>query len=113
DLRMSAHEQRALEIGKSGSGRGAGTVGFPDMRAGGIGLCFATCIARARRNGDGRIDVGTHEAAHAHAMGQLIYYREMERQGAVRVISDSAALNAHVAEWNANPETTPIGLVLS
>jgi membrane dipeptidase len=113
DLRMSAHEQRALEAGKSGSGRGAGTVGFPDMRAGGVGLCFATFIARARRNGSDSIDVGTHEAAHAHAMGQFSYYREMERQGAVRIISDSAALYAHVAEWNANPETTPIGLVLS
>ena len=83
------------------------------MRAGGIGLCFATFIARARRNGSGSIDVGTHEAAHAHAMGQFSYYREMERQGAVRIITDSAALDAHINEWNADPETTPLGLMLS
>ena len=117
DLRTSAHEQRAIEAGLSGSGLGAGTVGFPDMRAGGVGLCFATFIARARRGAIGSIDVATREAAYAHAMGQLAYYRELERQGVVRIIADSAALTAHVAEWNAKPDTTPdttpIGFVLS
>lgn len=113
DLRLNALDQRALEGGLSGMGLGAGTVGFPNMRAGGVGLCFATFIARARRHGDPRIDVGTPEAAHAHALGQLAYYREMERQGVVRIISDPAALNAHVTDWNAHLDAAPIGLVLS
>lgn len=113
DLKQSAHEQRALEAGLSGNGWGAGTVGFPDMRRGGVGLCFATCIARARRDPGSFLDVVTHEAAHAHAMAQLIYYRELERQGVVRVIETSATLNAHIAEWNANPDATPLGFVFS
>lgn len=113
DLRLSAHEQRAVEAGLSGHGLGVGAVGFPDMRQGGVGVCFATCLSRARRGTDSQIDVGTHESAHAHAMGQLLYYRELERQEVVRVIEDTAALNAQVADWNANPETAPFGFVFS
>ena len=113
DLRMSAHEQRGLETELSGHGLGHGTVGFPDMRRGGIGIGFATCIARARRVPGSTIDFATPEAAHAHAMAQLFFYRERARQGVIRVIENSASLGQSVAEWNAHPETAPFGFVLS
>ena len=46
DLTVPVHEQRRLETGMSEKGRGRGTVAFPEMRQGGIGICLATVIAR-------------------------------------------------------------------
>lgn len=82
DLTRSAHELRAAEVGRSGEGGlGRGTVGLPDMRRGGVGLCFATVIARARPGGKDSIDFGNQTIAYAQAQGQLAFYREMERPG--------------------------------
>ncbi len=48
DLALSALETRRIEHeeGFTEKGRAAGTVGFPDLREGEIGLVFATVIAR-------------------------------------------------------------------
>ena len=44
-------ETRALEEGMAQKGRAAGTVAFPEMRQGQVGICLATVIARARTGG--------------------------------------------------------------
>ncbi|HEX2281868.1 MAG TPA: hypothetical protein VHG52_08915, partial [Thermomicrobiales bacterium] len=80
DLALSAHETRRIEReeGFTEKGRVAGTVGFPDLRAGEIGLVFATVIARKNHGQNAGIDFRTHEIAFAQAQGQLAYYRELE-----------------------------------
>ena len=104
DLARSAHETRAIERaeGMTDKGRCAGTVGFPDLRAGEIGLIIATLIARKNHGENSDIDFRTHEIAHAQAQGQLAYYQELERQGIIRLIRTSRDLGA----W-----TIPKGLV--
>jgi membrane dipeptidase len=114
DLALGAHETRRIERaeGMTEKGRCAGTVGFPDLRAGGIGLVFATVIARKNHGQDGTIDFRTHEIAYGQAQGQLAYYRELARQGLVRLIRTSADLAAWRVAWEADPAGAPFGFVL-
>jgi membrane dipeptidase len=114
DLARSAHETRAIERaeGMTDKGRCAGTVGFPDLRAGEIGLIFATLIARKNHGENSDIDFRTHEIAHAQAQGQLAYYQELERQGIIRLIRTSRDLGAWRSAWEVDPENAPFGFVL-
>jgi membrane dipeptidase len=114
DLALSAHETRRIEReeGMTEKGRCAGTIGFPDLRAGEIGLVFATVIARKNHGENSDIDFRTHEIAFAQAQGQLSYYRELERQGIIRLIRTSADLAAWRAGWDADATTAPFGFVL-
>ena len=60
-------------------GRGFGTVGFPDLREGEVGLMCSTLIARKNHGLNSGIDFRTQEIAYAHTQGQLAYYHELER----------------------------------
>lgn len=113
DLNLPVHQTRELEAGMERKGRAAGTVAFPEMRAGNIGVTFCTVIARVTQPNAVREGYRTHEIAYGHAQGQLAYYHELERQGVVRMLSDWPAYEAHLNEWNADPDTTPLGLVLT
>ena len=88
DLALSEHETRRIERdeGFTEKGRCAGTVGFPDLWAGEVGLVFATVIARKNHGQNADIDFRTHEIAFAQAQGQLAYYQVLERQGIIRII---------------------------
>ena len=114
DLSVSAHETRRIERdeGLTEKGRAAGTVGFPDLRAGEIGLIFATVIARKNHGENSEIDFRTPEIAFAQAQGQLAYYRELERQGIIRLVRSRADLAAWRAAWEADPASAPFGFVL-
>ncbi len=114
DLALSAHETRRIEReeGFTEKGRAAGTVGFPDVRAGEIGLVFATVIARKNHGQNSSIDFRTHEIAFAQAQGQLAYYQELDRQGIIRLIRTQSDLAAWRADWNADPGSAPFGFVL-
>lgn len=114
DLALGALETREIERGEgmTEKGRCAGTVGFPDLRAGEIGLVFATVIARKNHGQNSGIDFRTHEIAYAQAQGQLAYYRELERQGIIRLVRTVADLAVWRAEWDADPANAPFGFVL-
>ena len=95
--------------------RGRGTVSFPEMRRGDVGLCVATQIARyvARDNPL----PGWHSPDQAWAMtqGQLAWYRAMEARGELVQIADRAALDRHLDGWlhAASADGKAIGYVLS
>src|SRR5918993_419214 len=114
DLALSAHETRRIEREErmTEKGRAAGTVGFPDLRAGEIGLVFATVIARKNHGLNANIDFRTHEIAFAQAQGQLAYYQELERQEIIRLICTRADLDAWRAAWDADSASAPFGFVL-
>jgi membrane dipeptidase len=114
DLARGAHETRRIERaeGMTDKGRAAGTVGFPDLRAGEIGLVFATVIARKNHGQNSDIDFRTHEIAFAQAQGQLAYYQELERQGIILLVRTRADLDAWRAAWEADPAGVPFGFVL-
>lgn len=113
DLRLTAHETRDLERGMEQKGRAAGTVSFPDMRRGSVAVTFCTVIARVKYPGATRPGARTHEIAYGRAQGMLAYYRELQRQNVVRMIADTPTLDHHLQNWQASPDTTPIGCVLT
>lgn len=104
-------------------GRGHATTTLPEMRAGGIALCQATLLARARAGslwtspwqGPARahLDWETQEIAAAVARGQLSYYELLERRGLLRQVRTAADLDDHWRTWGENPSTTPIGYILA
>jgi membrane dipeptidase len=94
--------------------RGRGTVSFPEMRHGGVGLCVATLIARYVAPGNPLNGWHSQEQAWAQTQGQLAWYRAMEERGELVSIRDNDALDRQVRLWAHGGETdTPIGYVLS
>ena len=114
DLKLSAHETRAIETaeGMTEKGRCTGTVGLPDLRRGEFGLVFATVLARTNQGLNSGIDFRTQDISYAQAQGQLAIYRELERQGLVRMIKTVSDLAAWRAAYDTDPDGTPMAFVL-
>src|SRR5581483_10255778 len=85
----------------SGEGRGQNTVSLPALREGRVALCFGAALARVNERGSPDIDFGSPAQAYAIAQGHLAYYHGLAEQGIVRLITNRAALDAHMAEWGA------------
>jgi membrane dipeptidase len=121
DLLRSAYTIRTMELATAGQGRAQGTVALPEMRRGRVALCLATILARSDGTVEPNLVFPNVTQAHATARGQLAYYRVLESQGHIRVISDKEALDGHVAEWQlweqaAAPDATdtpPLGFIVS
>jgi membrane dipeptidase len=94
--------------------RGRGTVSFPEMRRGGVGLCAATLIARYVAPGNPLPGWHSPEQAWAITQGQIAWYRAMEERGELGQIADRDALDRHVNRWeNVGGTDAPVGYVLS
>ncbi len=59
-------------------GRGRGTVAFPEMRSGGVGICVATLLAGCMKPAGPIGSWNSPEQAWAMTQGQLAWYRAME-----------------------------------
>src|SRR5713101_4217097 len=106
DLTRPVAEIRAAEAGMEQKGRCAGTVALPEMRAGEVGVCVATLIARVSQPGNPLPGYHSPAIAAAAARGQLAYYRILEGQGEIRLIQDAAGLAEHVAGWGEGERTS-------
>lgn len=114
DLRWSVADIRKSEAGMTDRpDRGNNTVSLAAMRKGNIGLCVATQIARYVHRDNPLPGWNSAEQAWAQTQGQLAWYRAMEEAGEMRQIISGAELEAHLKAWEADPENTPIGYVLS
>jgi membrane dipeptidase len=122
DLLASAYTVRALENHMPGKGLATGTVGFPEMRRGRVALCFTTVLARSSGRPVPNIDFPSAAQACGVAKGHLAYYHALQDQGHVRIIRDTAQLDAHMAAWHAWDDAhptdgleppLPLGLVIS
>lgn len=115
DLFLPLHDLRRREQGMPGKGRGRGTVTFPEMRKGEIGICIATLLARlANFTTTPSIQPLNHmPAAYAHAHGQLAYYKVLTELGVLRFLRTRADLDAHLEAWHQDSAKTPIGFILS
>lgn len=115
DLTRAIDEIRQRETGLTDKpDRGNGTVSFPEMRRGGIGLCVATQIARFVKPGNSLPGWHSPEQAWAQTQGQLAWYRAMEEAGQMVQINDAAKLERHLKLWQNNPPSNaPIGYILS
>ena len=97
--------------------RGRGTVSFPEMRRGQIGLCVATQIARYVKPSNKLPGWHSPEQAWAQTQGQLAWYRAMEEAGELIQITDRAGLERQLTLWEnpaeAEAKSLPIGYILS
>ena len=120
NLLESAYTIRTLEGRMSGKARGQGTVALPEMRRGRIALSFATLIARSTGQPVPHVDFASPTQSYGIARGQLAYYRALEREGHVRIITDKGSLDGHMKEWESwekqdetDPNSTPpLGFVI-
>ncbi len=114
DFRLPVATIRQGEKGmKDLPDRGRGTVSFPAMRKGNIGLCVATLIARYVKPDNPLSGWNSPQQAWAQTQGQLAWYRIMEAQGELVQITQSTDIDNHLNAWITNPIDSPIGYVLS
>ncbi|MDQ7027584.1 MAG: membrane dipeptidase [Anaerolineae bacterium] len=120
NLLDSVYTIRTTEVGVQGKGRAQGTVALPEMRQGRISLCFATLLARSTGQPVAHIDYASPIQSYGIAHGQLAYYRALEKDGHIRIITDSPSLNTHMSEWDTwendgadTQATPPLGFVIS
>jgi len=115
DLTRPLEEVRRREQGRTDKpDRGHGTVTFPEMRRGQVGLCVATLIARYVAPDNPLPGWHSPEIAWAQTQGQLAWYRAMEDAGELAPVRDRNELDNLVARWQAPPSgPCPIGYVLS
>lgn len=94
--------------------RGLNVITFDDMRAGRVGLCMATQIARYVAPGSKLPGWNSPEIAWAVTQAQLAWYRAMEEAGHLVQIVDRQGLARHVEIWMGDsPAPKPIGYVLT
>jgi membrane dipeptidase len=93
------HVIRVHEREMAGKGRAQGTVALPELERGRVALCFATVLARSTGHPVPDIDYASMAQCYATGQGQLAYYHALAGGGHIRLITNLAQLNAHVAEW--------------
>ena len=116
DLRQPIHTIRQLEAGLTDKpDRGNGTVSFPELRKGNIGLVVATQIARYVAPDNKLPGWHSAEQAWAQTQGQLAWYKAMEEAGEMVMIKDITSLEQQLLLWNNKEDnsTKPIGYILS
>lgn len=116
DLRKSVFEIREREAGKTDKpDRGKGTVAFPELRKGNVGLVVATQIARYVAPDNPLPGWHSPEQAWAQTQGQLAWYKTMEEEGELVQITDLDSLDRHIALWTSELPlgNKPIGYILS
>lgn len=118
DLLESVKEIRKRETAETDvdfKARGRGTVTFPELRKGKVGIFIATLLPRLfRPNLMPAIQrYSNMDMAHAAAMGQLDYYRTLETAGHLNWIKDAARLDRHVEAWASGESREPLGFILS
>jgi len=116
DLRQSVFAIRKREAGMNDKpDRGNGTVTFPELRKGNIGLVVATQIARYVAPDNTLPGWHSPEQAWAQTQAQAAWYKTMEEAGEMVMIKDKAGLEQHLALWNDGTpaDHKPIGYILS
>ena len=116
DLTYTVEDIRKMEEGMTDKpDRGRGTVSFPSLREGNIGVVVGTQIARyAKRNVNlPGASWNSPEQAWAQTQGQLAWYQAMEFNGHIKQITNSEDLQGHLTAWEDNSVDTPLGLIRS
>ena len=114
DLRWTVKDIRQSEKGMTDKpDRANGTVSFPSMREGNIGICVATQIGRYVRRDNSLPGWKSPEQAWAQTQGQLAWYKAMEEAGEMVQIRSAGDLMKHLRIWEDPAENAPIGYVLS
>jgi len=112
NLELEINDLRSLEENMSEPGRGRGTTTLPEMRSGEVFLSVVTVISRTARPG---LSTGaaSQEISCARARGQLAYYRLLESQGKVHIITRSDQITDHKSKWESGNVERRLGFIIS
>jgi membrane dipeptidase len=113
NLDLDVHAVRRAEAGMAEKGRARGTTTLPEMRRAQLAVCLATVIDRTDRPGNPMPGSACQEISYAKAQGQLAYYRVLQAQGKVRLLTDWPSLAGHWAAWQEGGADEPLGFILS
>lgn len=117
DLREPLEEINRREAGMTDKpDREKATVSFGELRKGNIGLIVATQIGRYVSPDNPLPGWHSPEQAWAQTQGQLAWYKAMEEEGQMIMITDRTMLDRHLALWADTSipiDMKPIGYVLS
>jgi len=94
-------------------GRGRGTTSLPEMKKAEVAVCCATVIDRTARPNSPSAGSACQQISYAKAQGQLAYYRVLEAQGKVRMLTDWLGLEGHFRAWQERGAEEPLGLILA
>jgi len=104
DLRLPVEALRKREEGMTDKpDRGRGTVSFPELRNGNIGLVVATQIARYVAPDNPLPGWHSPQQAWAQTQAQWAWYKAMEEEGEMVMIKDLDSLEKHLALWMGDP----------
>ena len=114
DLRLPVSEIRKSEAGMTDlRGRGLGTVAFPEMKKGDVGICVATLIGGCMKPAPPVATWNSPEQARAMTHAQMAWYRAMEEEGDLKQLLDWTDIEEHLATWETDSENAPVGYILS
>ena len=93
---------------------GNSTVGLADLIRGEIAICFATVSVLARRAWipPREINFKSPQDAHRQGLDQLNFYKQLAREGVIRMICSAADLDEHLAAWESDSESRRVGVVV-
>lgn len=105
-------------------GLAEGTLAFPEMRQGKVAVCFATLLANVNSSVDPNLqtsDFQTIYQAYGSVHGQLAYYRALQDDGIIRIITSKDQMVTHMADWQAwdaagseqAEDAPPLGFILA
>lgn len=101
DITRPVADLRRMEPPEGHPEAGICTVSLPALAEGGVGVCMATLFARAANREASLSGWASPALARAAVQGQLGYYRTLERQGWVRIITSGQALQEHEHQYRA------------
>jgi membrane dipeptidase len=116
DLRQPIDAIRDREIGLTDKpDRAKGTVSFPELRRGKVGLVVATQIGRYVAPDNPLPGWHSPEQAWAQTQGQRIWYETMVEDGEMTPIRNLDELENHIVLWSDDTpvDEKPIGYILS
>lgn len=114
DLRWTVDQIRGSEEGMTDKpDRSKGTVSFPSMREGRVGIFVATQIARTMKPGSNLPGWHSQEQAWAQTQAQLAWYKAMERSGDLIQIKNKKELEDHLKNLKSSKTDMRLGYILS
>ena len=122
DLKLPLADIRRteIELNRTAHNRppGRNTVCLPAMRQANLFLSLATTLTWLNMPEDRKRGFDAADLTYANGMSHVFYYRALEAEGEARMIYDRAALDAHVAAWEAwdrapAGKQPPLGFILA
>ena len=122
DLTLAVEAIRRREQGMTDEpGRGKATISLMELRRASIRMCVGTLLARSSPERKPQppvikrtdLDYASPSIAYAAAHAQLAYYKALEKEGHVRIIRTLADFDNQWVLVQRDPETAPLGVVLS